>query len=297
MLFNGAAIRAASTGYQKVFADGLHATTPIHIDLVEEVPSTGSTEVYHFPEGLGDLREWTGAREEQPGLVFPYTLANKTWEKTLTVPREAFEDDQLGSFQSQVKLMAAAAKSHPDKLLADLLTGGFSANGYDEVGFFSANHPQEGGSTQSNVVSGALSDSTFNTAMQRLLAMEDYYGKPIDPLGMGGELVLVVGPSNRATALSIVERQLDDDGGGNINYKAARPVIFPRLTSTHWFLAVAKGPVRPFVLQMRRAPEFVSKTEANDEAVFNKNEVQFGVSGRWNAGYAFWQLIVGSTGA
>jgi phage major head subunit gpT-like protein len=297
MVFNLAALIAASTGFRAVFAEALHATTPYYTDLCEEVPSTGSTEVYHFPDGLGDLREWVGSREEQPILMFPYPITNKTWEKTLTIPREAVEDDQLGSFNGSVKLMGASAKSHPDSLLATLLTGGFTTNGYDGVPFFSATHPQEGGSTQSNIVSGALSETTFNTAMQRLLGIQDYYGKPIDPMGMGGELVLVVGPSLRATALQIVERINNDAGAGNINYKAARVVIFPRLTGSHWFLMVAKGPVRPFVLQMRRKPEFVSQTALDSDTVFAANEFKYGVSGRWNAGYAFWQLAVGSTGS
>lgn len=296
IILNGAAIRAAATGFRALFTEGLELVTPQHAGWMDEVISTGAQESYHFPEMLGDMREWIGDRYVEALNRQDYTLKNKEWEKTIAIPRAAFEDDSLGGYRSQVRNLGAVAKSHPDVLQAELLTGGFSAVGYDGVAFFASTHPMKSG-TQSNVQAGALSESTFNSAMVKLLNMKNWEGKPIDPLGVGGKPTLMVGPSNRVTAMEILQKEYVDGGDSNINYKAADLQINPRLTGTHWFLGVRGGTLRPLLLQMRRKPEFVSRDQVGDEDVFYKNQVVFGVDGRWNAGYAFWQLMIGSTGA
>lgn len=296
MILNGAAIQAATTGFRAVFTLALESATPGHVGWMTEVPSSHSHETYFFPEMLGDMREWLGDRHIEALENQDFTIKNKTWEKTLAVKREAFEDDQLGLYNQQVQGLAASAAMHPDALMADLLTGGFSGLGYDGVAFFASTHPMKDGSTQSNIVSGALTETTFDTAVQRLLSMKNWAGKPIDPLALGGRLTLMVGPAKRAAAKAILDKEYIDGGDSNVNYKAADLQVFPRITGNHWFLGVKGGPVRPMLLQMRRKPAFVAQDQVRDDEMFHKNRVVFGVDGRWNAGYCLWQLIVGSTG-
>lgn len=63
---------------------------------------------------------------------------------------------------------------------------------------------------------------------------------------------------------------------------------------TAWFLIDATRAMKPLIYQTRRAFEMVRMDAATDEVVFNRKEYRYGVEGRSNAGYGFWQLAYGS---
>lgn len=296
MLLQVAAVQAASTGFRAMYLRGVGSVVSLASRLALEITSTGSQETIHIPEGCGELREWVGERELKPVIRWDTTIKNKTFEGTLVVPVEAYEDDQLGVYKGQAETLGVAAASHPDKLLIDLLVAGFTAVGYDEVAFFSASHPLQSGS-QTNLQTGALSATTFNEALVKLQSLTDYYGKPLAIAKK--KLVLVVGPSNRATAKSIVSLDTLSGGGGNPNYGEAEVIIDDRLIGAHatkWFVMVADGPARPVILQIRRKANFVTVSDLTSESVFLRREILHGVDGRWNVGYGFYQLAVGSLG-
>ena len=63
---------------------------------------------------------------------------------------------------------------------------------------------------------------------------------------------------------------------------------------TAWYLIDDSRAIKPIILQMRRKPKFVAKTQEADDNVFNRNEFLYGVDGRWNVGFALWQLAYAS---
>ena len=78
----------------------------------------------------------------------------------------------------------------------------------------------------------------------------------------------------------------------------AELVVDGRIESdTAWFLLDTSKPVKPFVYQPRKKPVFVSQTNPESEDVFNLKKYKFGAEARAAAGYGFWQLGFGSTGA
>lgn len=300
MEFNAAAIDAAATGFQALFVRGGQRTVSLASLFCLPVESTHSQETYDIPEGTGELREWVGPREEKPSLRWEQTIANKDWESTMFVPRNAYVDDNLAVYRQQAEMMGVSAKTHPDKLVTDLLRGGFATKGYDKVNFFSANHPLVNGGVQANLVSGALSATTFRTGLAQLQGMTDYYGRPLELAAMGVQIHLMVGPGLRATADSIVSVDVNASGAGNVDFQQAKTVINPRLIgdyANYWFLLAGGGPVYPLILQTREAPEMVVITDPQHPELFSNKRVPHGVSGRWNAGYGFYQLAQGSTGS
>ncbi len=296
MLLNGAALQAASTGFKAVFLEALEKATPAHPQYVMLVMSNGSREEYHFGDLLSGMREWLGDREIEALGREPFTIRNREWEKTIGIPKAAFEDDQLGIYSAQIKALAAIAAQHPDELLVELIEGGFANNGYDGVPFFSANHPITGG-VQSNVVSGALSETTFASALLKLRSMKGKGGRPINPLAAGGRLTLTVGPANEAAAKTLLKKEYVDGGDSNINFNAADLEVLPYIAGTHWMLSVTGGALAPFILQMRKRPVFIAKDRQDDDEAFMKNRFVYGIEGRWNMGYGLHQLAVGSTGS
>lgn len=63
---------------------------------------------------------------------------------------------------------------------------------------------------------------------------------------------------------------------------------------TPWYLLDCSRALKPLIFQVRRAPNLVSKDKPTDDNVFDRAEYVYGVDGRWNVGYGFWQLAFGS---
>lgn len=61
-----------------------------------------------------------------------------------------------------------------------------------------------------------------------------------------------------------------------------------------WFLLDVSRAILPIVFQNRRAFDFVRMDAPTDEAMFMKKQAVYGVDGRMNVGYSFWQLAFGS---
>jgi phage major head subunit gpT-like protein len=68
-------------------------------------------------------------------------------------------------------------------------------------------------------------------------------------------------------------------------------------SDTEWFLMDTTKPLKPLIFQNRKAPVPVAQTNPDSGEVFNKATYLFSVEARGNAGFSFWQLIYGSTGA
>ena len=62
-----------------------------------------------------------------------------------------------------------------------------------------------------------------------------------------------------------------------------------------WYLLDTSRPLRPFIFQERKRPEFEAKTDPRtSDAVFTSNQFQYGVYARHNVGYGFWQCAYAS---
>jgi phage major head subunit gpT-like protein len=63
-----------------------------------------------------------------------------------------------------------------------------------------------------------------------------------------------------------------------------------------WFLLDTSRALKPFIYQTREKFEFVAKQDPKtSDHVFMANEYVYGVDGRSNGGYGFWQMAYGST--
>lgn len=62
----------------------------------------------------------------------------------------------------------------------------------------------------------------------------------------------------------------------------------------YWYLADLRSSVKPFIVQMRKRPVFVSKTALTDDNVFFQKQFIMGVDARYNVGYGLWQQVFAS---
>lgn len=128
-------------GFNAAFKNAFGSVAPMWDKIAMKVPSTTSEEVYGWLGANTKMREWLGERVYQNLKLHSYAIKNKTFESTVTVPRESIEDDQFGVFTPLISQMGMDAKLHPDELLFALVQLGISTVCYDGQYFFDVDHP------------------------------------------------------------------------------------------------------------------------------------------------------------
>ena len=61
-----------------------------------------------------------------------------------------------------------------------------------------------------------------------------------------------------------------------------------------WMLLCTKRPLKPFIYQEREKFQYNELTKPTDPNVFMRDDLIYGVDGRANVGFGFWQMAVGS---
>jgi phage major head subunit gpT-like protein len=109
--------------------------------LAMEVPSMTAQNVYPFLKSIGSIRQWVGDRVKQNLAKGEFTVVNKDYEQTESIPRNALMDDQYGLYRPRFEQMGRNVTNLPSQLVYALLKTGFTALGPDGQFFFDTDHP------------------------------------------------------------------------------------------------------------------------------------------------------------
>ena len=306
MLVNKEALANIFTGLKTIFNNALKAQLGAWQTTAMEVPSTGAGEDYYWLSRFPKLRKWVGEKFVKALEASKFYKKNEDWETTIAVKRNDIEDDRLGIYNTQAMMAGESAGELHDIIVDDLKRGAFTNTGMDGQYFYDTDHPLQNSDGTSTTVSNKGTDVLAAT---NLAAVKASYGAGreavmgfTDSEGMPLRLVpdtLEVPPALEAVARIICEADKLQDNSPNPYKGTAKVLVNPALTSsTAWMLHVtSKQSIKPFIVQMRKAPMFVSQTSAENDDVFNKAEYKFGAEARATGVYGFWQLSYGSTGA
>lgn len=300
-------INAASAGFRAVFLKAYDGATPEWVDFTMEVESSSASETYEFVTAIPDVKELVGEANIEQFATAGFTVLNKEWEATVEVPFKVIERDQLGLFNPSFQEMADSARWHPGKLVAEILSNGFTtAKDYTGTAFFAENKKYNPGDKGANAAkftnkgTAALSYASLSDARTNLRKRTNAKGKS---LRLGRKLVLVVPPALETLARKLQTAELiqSEDGTAsetNTLRNTFTTVVMPELTSdTAWFLMEAGRAVRPVLIQMEKRPEFIVADRKDDAALVVTKKALYQSYARYNAAAAFPQLIFGSTGA
>lgn len=300
LLVNKASLSALFTGLKTIFNGALKAAPGTWQATAMEVPSSGAGEDYAWLSRFPKFRKWLGEKFVKNLEAGKYYKANEDWETTIAVKRNDIEDDRLGLYNNQAMGAGEAAGELHDIIVDDLKNNAFTQTGIDGQYFYDTDHPVAGASVV-NKITTALSAATlaavnasYGAARTGIMNFKDEEGMPL-------RLVpdtLEVPPALEAVARIICEKDKLQDNSPNPYQGTAKVLVNPGLTSaTAWFLHVtSKQSVKPFIVQMRKKPVFVSQTSEENDDVFNKAEYKFGAEARATGLYGYWQLSYGSTG-
>ena len=292
MIVNQANLHGLTVSYSTAFNKSFETMQPNYQKVATVVPSTTGEQDYKWLGQIPSMKEWIGEREIQSLSAYDYTIKNKNFEQTVGVPRADIEDDKYGVYSVLFSQMGEAAAMHPDDLVFGSMMDGFEKKCYDGKPFFAADH-KSGDETYSNKGNERLSRDSYKKARSSIMSIKGDKG---ESLKLVPDL-LVVSPALEEEAKLILEAD-QISGTTNVLKGTAKLHVEPMLAANenYWFLLCTNRFLKPFIYQIRKKPKFVSLIKDTDENVFMLGEFLYGVDGRSNAGYGFWQMAYGSTG-
>ena len=152
MILNLAGLASLFKSYNAAFQNAFAKAAPQWQDVATKVPSTGEANLFAFLGHFPQMREWLGDRQVKNMKASNYTLVNKTFESTVSVPKTKIADDTFNIFAPMFEFMGDAAARHADEIVFAALAAGATSTCYDGQYFFDTDHPI--------VVSGAASTAS-----------------------------------------------------------------------------------------------------------------------------------------
>ena len=153
MIINAEGLARLYTAFTAVFNAAFQETQTWFERAAMTVPASTRIMDYKFLLDFPMVREWLGDRQISSLEPKAYQVETKDWEATIEVDRNDIEDEQLGFYNPIVAALAQEARKHPEKLIADLISAGFTTACYDGQYFFDTDHPV-GSGTASNFGGG-----------------------------------------------------------------------------------------------------------------------------------------------
>lgn len=297
MIINQSNLQNIYKGFSAIFNKELAENKPIYKQIAMEVNSSSRETTYAWLGNIPNMREWIGDRVIQNLQAHTYTLKNKDFEVTISVPRNDIADDNIGIYKPIVQEMGCSMVNFPDTLVFELLSKSFIKKCYDGEPMISDNHPLNTGKLNplriSNKLNLKLDSLSYSKARAMMMSFKGESGKP---LRLVPDL-LVVSPQNEDIARKIAYSEIID--GTTNPYKGTVEVfVVHELADNpdYWFLMCTTRAIKPFIFQMREKPKLIGKDNPTDDNVFFNKEFIYGADCRCNAGYGLWQTIIGSTG-
>ena len=301
LILNNETINQLQRSFRAISMDALNNTEPRWNKIAMLVPSTGAGNDYGWLNGIPGMVEWLGERQVQNISASTYAIKNRSFELTVAVKRDDIEDDSLGLYSNMFQQLGYAVAYSPDEIVFELLKNSFVERGFDGKPFFAPNH-RVASKNVSNVSDKTLTRQELRSAIAQMQSLTNDVGRPLRVFQIDGGMrkpLLVIGPSQRSLALEIVGVSTLPNGGANPDYNSVEILVIPELVgdaANYWFMLDVSMPLKPFILQRRKEPQFVAKADPKDENVFARREYVYGFEDRKAAGLGLWQLAFGSTG-
>jgi phage major head subunit gpT-like protein len=263
--------------------------------IVTEVPSTKASETYAWLGSTPAMREWVDERMPASLAEHGFQIDNKKWEASISVSKDALDDDQYGQIRVRVQQLAEASRDFYRVKAFDTIVGGTATECYDGQYFFDNDHSEGSSGTQDNLNTLELTSENLTATRADMMRFKDDKG---NVMGISGDILLVP-PELEATALEIVGAETierytasgtDKQPTLNVHKGRYQVVVTERITDEDsWYLICGNRVTKPVIFQNRQATEF-AQLEANSETGFTRDEYLYGVKNRFNMGLGDWRL-------
>ena len=309
MLTKGDIPKLLLAGMKTNFMKAFEVAQKEHLSVSTVIRSGKSSETYPWLGAVPTMGEWKDERIPQAMLEHNFTIANRDFEASIAVDRNAIEDEQYGQIEVRVKELATEAVRFFDELAFTLMGQGTATTGtagtiydgvtltaYDSKAFFATDHSEGDSGTQANRGSSALSASALQAAITAMKKFKNDKGKPAHVRPN----LLTVPNDLEWEAKELLNSQYYPEEGTTTNKLAVNVLkgslnllVNDYLTDTdNWYVFDTNRVVKPMILQLRQDPRFTSLVSGT-ESSFMRKKLYFGVDwrgeilwGDWRTGYA-----------
>lgn len=303
---------AAYVSFATTFNDRLKPAQGIgrSIATVIEDPNLLHTEMWTTAAPL--LRDWVGPKLLHKLRAESFSITTSPKEASIEIPKNDILTDRYGLWMPKIAGLADAFEWGINDFVIGMLVGGLQGtvlgSTYDGQNLFDFDHTalSIGGTSQSNIVTGALSVNVYDSAWIKYLSMLNENGQPVN--NPGKKVRLIYGPANRQIVKTILIQQHQAGGADNVDAGTAEPVETGyitagrtitiggntiTLTGLEWFLVPENS--SSIIVQIKRPPELLSVEDG--AYVFLNAKHLYGVEAEFGGAYGLWQEIVGGPGA
>lgn len=283
-------VKSVTKACQTALMEGFEHASAQYLKIAMVVPTTQKTVTLPWLGEAHKPREWTDRRIPHDLTEYYISGTVKKYEDTMQVERESIEDDQYGQIMPRARSMGEAGGLYIDELIFTELNDGFSTACYDGQNFFSDTHSEKNSGTQDNLTTVAISNAAVTAGHAAMMQFKDDQGRY---LGIQPD-TLIVTPTDRATALKIINSDWDPDNANqqaNPSKGIYNLIVTPYLTAGHWVLAKLKSPIKPLIWIERTKVEF----QSDDSMWFTDDVMQYGIRFRGLPKLGNWRLCYGSS--
>jgi hypothetical protein len=278
--------------------------------------SNSVDETYGFFGGFPRMREWIGARQLQVIAQKSYTIRNRKFESSLSVPRDMMRRDKTKLLNAHVSRYASGVPlQHWEDLAIELLVA--NGNCYDGTPFLGTTHrwkaadtAQKNSITNSDVDALNVADPVSPTPAEMasaiigligwLLTFTDDQGRDVN--GDAQEFTVVVNTVPHWIALGQALKSEKLAGGAdnpinglNIGGMKFKPKFIRRWTGTNKVRVLrTDGDLAPIMLQDEKAMQYEVLGEGSDYAVLNDAHL-YALNCSRGAGYGLWEDAIEGT--
>jgi phage major head subunit gpT-like protein len=294
-------LEAAYIVFSTIFDMALTNTPVIYTEISTVIANAGPVNQFNWLDDVPVMQKWLGARQINRLRAEKQTLTTDWFANGIEFDYDDVNEDKLGIVSPRIQMLAQMGPRKIDALVVDMYNNGFAGSlglTYDGQYLFDTDHTADGvgaGGAQSNLITGALSSTSYNTGIARMMG---FVGTNAEPLSIVPDTILA-GPSNQLVVRQLLQAQYNAAGASNVDAGTARGIINARITGAHatkWYLMSAAMRVRAVVLGIEVPPMFAELSGWDQMHVFMHRTMLAGGHMKVGTCYGLWQVAVGSQG-
>ena len=306
-----------------MFYQAYDTAPTFHDKIATTIPSTSEQNGYGWMGMVEKLRMWKGPRTVHSPAPYTYFVTNQPFELTLSIDEFRLEDDTYGIYFPMITNMGKQSKKWPDYQLRDLITaaGDYSAASLqlslDGVAHWSASHlidpykPSSASNTYVNdygtagtssigsiTCGGYLTPTAYSTVWTDMCCRVSENGEALGivpshlvvppQLDMVGKTILHAQFFSPQTSTYAIGSGTNVGAMQNVLVGSSDLIMLPDLaasSATAWYLLDCTKALKPFIWQLRQAPDFVARVTPNDPVVFDSHTYLYGTKARGAPGW------------
>jgi phage major head subunit gpT-like protein len=293
---NRSVVEAAYVVFSTVFNMKLQNTPNTYDKIATVVPGVSERVEFKWMADLPVMKRWVGDRFLTKLRAEGVALTPEWWANGLEVDADDLRSDaRLALIMAFVRELARMGGVRIDASVIDMYrlgTAGTQGLCFDGQYLYDTDHSAGTGTTgsQSNILSGAFSSASWNTALQKVFY--DSQGEPVDAV----PTMAWGGPQNQLLFRNVFNVDRVGSGADNVDRGTGTFFVTPRISGTEWFTIAGNNELRPVLLGIEAPPEFVASEDPRATEMFMRRTALYGAHVKFGCCYGFWQCTMRSPG-